>query len=207
MSATRRLLFQYLLHRGVGKVLLLSLDRSTLPLIHTLCQIIARRYQVPFIKSLLWRDLGSKPGLSANSRVYHIFTYIHTYIHTYICRYILDCILYEVWVKSFSIRHFRLLLLSLWWCQIPLDSELAWYSHSATRRISIYRLFGLRVHSLTLNWSCLRVEVFSNRVKRLQTSGYCTVINSAFTFCTTNNFGCFGGVRAKFKFVINKFQN
>ena len=47
-----------------GRALLLSLDCSTLPSIRTLyCWVWTRRYQVPFWKSLVWRDLGLNPGL------------------------------------------------------------------------------------------------------------------------------------------------
>ena len=43
---------------------LLSLDYSTLPLIRTLyCWVLSKRYQVPFLKSLVWRDLGLNPDL------------------------------------------------------------------------------------------------------------------------------------------------
>ena len=47
------------------RALLLSLDCSTLPLQCTLyCWVLARRYQVPFLKPLVRCDLGLNPGLS-----------------------------------------------------------------------------------------------------------------------------------------------
>ena len=47
-----------------GGTLLLSLDCSTLPLIHTLyCWVLSNEVSVPFSKSLVWRDLGLNPSL------------------------------------------------------------------------------------------------------------------------------------------------
>ena len=41
----------------------------------------------------------------------------------------------------------------------------------------------------------------------LQPFSYWTGINNTFTFCTTNVFGCFGGVIPQFKLVKHKFPN
>ena len=57
--------FQYLLHWGVGEGTTPFQDCSTLPLILT-CE--ARWHQVPFFKSLVWLDLGLKPGHSDHWR-------------------------------------------------------------------------------------------------------------------------------------------
>ena len=45
------------------------------------------------------------------------------------------------------------------------------------------------------------VEVLATQPKFLQPSGFCTVINYATTFCTTNVFGFFCGVMAHFKLI------
>ena len=39
------------------------------------------------------------------------------------------------------------------------------------------------------------------QAKFLGPSGYCTVINCAFTFCTTNIFGCFCDVQTLFELL------
>ncbi len=41
----------------------------------------ARRYQVPFLKSLVWRDLGLNPGLLDHWRIY-IYIYIYSHPQT-----------------------------------------------------------------------------------------------------------------------------
>ena len=56
-----------------GRALLLSLDFSTLPWYvpyNAECQ--ARRYQVPFLKSLVWLDLGLNPGLPDHWRTLYL---------------------------------------------------------------------------------------------------------------------------------------
>ena len=61
---TRRLPFQLLLHRGVGWALLLSLDCSTLPLIHTLyCWALSKE-----VSSTIFKVLGmTQPGIELRS--------------------------------------------------------------------------------------------------------------------------------------------
>ena len=46
----------------------------------------ARRYQVPFLKSWVWRDLGSNPGLPGFN--IYIYIYTHTCIYIYIYIYV-----------------------------------------------------------------------------------------------------------------------
>ena len=87
------------------------------------------------------------------------------------------------------------------------DTELAWYSLSATRQICLYGLEqGLGIHGFKLTWSCLVVEVLSIQVKFLRLFAYCTEINCTFTFCTTNILGCIRGVMAQFELVKHKFS-
>ena len=50
-------------------------------------------------------------------------------------------------------------------------------------------------------WPCLIIKVLATQTKFLEPSGYCTVINYDFTFHTTNSFGSFRDVMAKFEFV------
>ena len=51
------------------RALLLFLDCYNLPLIRTLyCWVLSKRYQVPFLKFLVWRDLGLNPGLKDHWR-------------------------------------------------------------------------------------------------------------------------------------------
>ena len=57
------------------------------------------------------------------------------------------------------------------------DTELAWYSPSVT--------LCSREQPRNLTWSCQIVEVFATRTKFLEPSGYCIVINCAFTFSRT----------------------
>ena len=71
------------------------------------------------------------------------------------------------------------------------DAKLAWYSPSAAHQIYPRDL----EHSQ-------RIHIFlATQVKFLEPSGYCTVINCTFTFCTTNIFGCFCGIIVKFKLI------
>ena len=48
---------------------------------------------------------------------------------------------------------------------------------------------GLRICSFSSVWLCLIIKVLAIWVKFLELSGYCTVINYAFTFYLTNIFG------------------
>ena len=51
-----------------------------------------------------------------------------------------------------------------------------------------------RIHGFRPTWPCLIIKVLATWVKFLEQSGYCTVINFAFTFHSTNDFSCFYGV-------------
>ena len=53
----------------------------------------------------------------------------------------------------------------------------------------------------------LIIDIVANRAKFLQTSGYCTVVNYAFTFCKMNISDFLHGVIAHFELVKRKFLN
>ncbi len=61
--------------------------------------------------------------------------------------------------------------------------------------------------SFRLTWPCLIVEVLATQMKFLEPSGYCTMINCASTFRTTNTFGCFCCIMVQFGLVKYKFPN
>ena len=63
--------------------------------------------------------------------------------------------------------------------------ELVWDSPNATRRSCPY---GLWIHGFRPIWSFLIVSVLSKRTKFLEISGYCLLINCAFTFHTRIGF-------------------
>ena len=65
---------------------------------------------------------------------------------------------------------------------------------------------GLRINAFKPTWLYLIVKVLATWVKFLEPSGYCTMINSVFPFCTTNIFGCFHDVLVQFE-LLKKFPN
>ena len=70
-----------------------------------------------------------------------------------------------------------------------------------------YNLEAVKVSNLRelcnseLAWYSLIVKVVVTCVKFLEPSGYCTVINYAFTFCATNIFGYFHCIMAQFEHI------
>ena len=70
-------------------------------------------------------------------------------------------------------------------------TKLAWYSPSATSLEHNLWIEGIR--------PCLIVEVLATQAKFFQPSGYCTVINSAFSVHATKLFHCSYGVVALFE--------
>ena len=83
----------------------------------------------------------------------------------------------------------------------PNQSELAWYSLSATHQIYLYGLEQtLRIHGFKFTWPYLIIKVLAIQGKNIfQLPGYCTVIFTfTFTF-HTNVFGCFHRIIAQFK--------
>ena len=89
------------------------------------------------------------------------------------------------------------------------DSELGWYSLSAIHWICFSSLeHGLRIHAFRLTWPCQIIEVLATRAEFFQLSGYWSMINFAFTFRTTNDFGVLcDGVMTQFKLVEHKLLN
>ena len=88
------------------------------------------------------------------------------------------------------------------------DYKLAWHSQRATWWVCFFGLVhGLRIHSFRPIRHCLIIKALANQVEFLLPLGCCTVINYAFTFCTTNVFSCFHCVVAHFKLVKHKFPN
>ena len=87
-------------------------------------------------------------------------------------------------------------------------AEFVWNFPSVTHRIYLYgKGLELRTHAFRPNWHYLIIEVLTTQAKFFQSYGYCNVINWAFTFYSTNVFGCFCGVIALFKLVKHKFPN
>ena len=88
------------------------------------------------------------------------------------------------------------------------DTKLAWYSPSATFLICLDGLKpSLGICGCKPTWPCLIAKVFATQLKFLNPSGYCTVINCIFIFCTTNVFSCFSSVMAHLELVKHKFRN
>ena len=86
------------------------------------------------------------------------------------------------------------------------NAELAWYSPIATHQIFCYGLeHGFGILGFRSTWPCLVVEVLVIRVKFLEPSGYCTVINCTFTFGPTNIFDYISGIMTQFKLMKHKF--
>ena len=72
------------------------------------------------------------------------------------------------------------------------DTEFAWCSQSAIHQVCLYGLeHNLGIHDFRPTWPCQIVKVLATWVKFLESSSYCTVINCAFIFHTTNIFGSF----------------
>ena len=82
----------------------------------------------------------------------------------------------------------------------PFDYVLKVTNH--THQICLNSLeHSRRTHDFQLIWLCLIIKVLVTQVKFHKSVGYCTVINCAFTFYTTNVFGCFYVIRAQFKLI------
>ena len=88
------------------------------------------------------------------------------------------------------------------------DVELAWYSPSSTHWICLYGLeYDLEIHTFRPIWLYLFIEVLATQSKFLEPSGYCTVINSTFSFHTTITFGYFHSIIVQFELVKCEFLN
>ena len=88
------------------------------------------------------------------------------------------------------------------------DAKLAWYSPSATHRICFYgseHSFG--THGFRPTRHCSIVEVLATRAKFFQQSGYCSLINRAFSFWTRNVFGCIRRIMTQIELWKHKFWN
>ena len=69
------------------------------------------------------------------------------------------------------------------------DAKFALYSPIVTHHICLYGLeHSLGIHGFRPTSTCLIVKVLGDRVKFLQPSGYCTVINCTLNFRITNFF-------------------
>ena len=78
----------------------------------------------------------------------------------------------------------------------------------ATHQICLYGLeHNFWIHSFRPTWHCLIIKVLATWVKFLQPSGYCSVINCAFTFHTRNVLGYFAVIMAQFELIEHKFPN
>ena len=61
------------------------------------------------------------------------------------------------------------------------------------------------IHGVRPAWPSLIIKVLAFRVKFFELSGYCTLIDYAFTFCTRNVFVRFHNIMAQFKWIKQKF--
>ena len=88
------------------------------------------------------------------------------------------------------------------------DTKFAWNSLRADHRISHHGLERrLGIHAFRHSWHYLIVEALAARVKVLEPSGYCAVINYAFSYGTTKVLGCFVDVMAHFEHLKRRFPN
>ena len=90
------------------------------------------------------------------------------------------------------------------------DVEFAWYSPGTSRRICLYgSVNSLEIHSFWPTLLCRIVEVLATRLKFLQPSSYCSVINCTLIFHATNFFFfcLFAGVMSQFELVKHNFPN
>ena len=149
---------------------------------------------------------------------------IHTHTHIYIYIYILYNLKTHT-LKNFkgsqrfgnisvmwgTIRKLRMHLPWSWRWRTTVSCEMPTFPHkspSATRWIWHYDFeHGLGLHASKSIWSWLIVEVLATQKKFLEPFGYCTVINGIFTFCTTNVFGSFRSVMARFLQPTRNFLN
>ena len=87
--------------------------------------------------------------------------------------------------------------LKLWKWRITLNGKML--SLPGTHRVYLCNLgHGFGIYTFRSPRPCLIIEVLENWAKFLELSGYCSVINYAFSFHKTNDFGCLGGVMAQF---------
>ena len=88
------------------------------------------------------------------------------------------------------------------------NSDSNQYSLNNIHQIYLYGLgHSLRICSYRPTWPCMLVKVLTTQAKFIEPSDYCTVINCAVNFCTTNDFGFFHGIMAQFEFVEHKLLN
>ena len=87
------------------------------------------------------------------------------------------------------------------------DAKFTWYPLSITYWICPYGSeYRLGIHVFLPTWPYLIIKVLATWSKFLkEPSGYCTLINCAFTFCTRNVIDCFYIVMALFKLLKHKF--
>ena len=73
--------------------------------------------------------------------------------------------------------------------------KLTWFSPIASHQICLSVLNScLWIHALSSTWPCLIIKFLATRVKFLQPSAHCTVINCIFIFHTADVFGCFTSI-------------
>ena len=111
----------------------------------------------------------------------------------------------NTWATWDTIRQLQMLLPWLWKWRTTLDCAMP--NSPVNLRVLLIRYASMASESTFFRPTrpCLIVKVLATRAKFLESSGYCTVINYAFTFRTTNIFGSSYGVIAPFKFVEHKF--
>ena len=115
----------------------------------------------------------------------------------------------NILVKWGTIWWLQMHLLMMWRWWTTLDCEMPSSPDTLQVLLIGFYLYGLeysfRIHCFWPIWLCLIIKVLATWAKFLQPSDYFNVINCAFTFFTTNVFGCFSHIMAQFKFMKHIF--
>ena len=91
-----------------------------------------------------------------------------------------------------------------WWTTLEYEMQSSTDNHWMLFIRFAYGLeHGLGIHIFWPTWPC---QSSCKPTKILQPSGYCIVLNSVFTFCSTNVFSCFCGVIAQFKTISSQVR-
>ena len=95
-------------------------------------------------------------------------------------------------------------LRSWWWrtplyCEMPISPDII--KVLVAGFVNYCSEIDVKIHVFRPTWSCLIVQILAIRTKFLELSGYCTVINSLFTFLLTNPLCCFHSVTALYEAV------